>query len=431
MKSPIYNAAFLVDTLVHLLLCNTVFEKRVKRAAFWSCFGVLFVMEYCTFTLIVWPDIWTKLPVVFLFKVLVICLYKGSFFYRVSMNVLYLTIMVTMDNLVYGTVVAVSGHSLPMLLSNQHLSDFYTVLSHSIQFAVCVLIAKLFAKYKKQFKLPLWEWISVLLVTAFCVVQLYILASSIQNGNTETSLFPTQALLLLMMNVAVLLLLDRLASKQRIEKDNLVLQEQMRYSRQNLQAAADAYARQRSLTHDFDNHLLAIVQLLESGQSPQALAYAQTVAANVSRADVAVSTNNPIADAVLNQKYRRAKELGVQMQFLVSDLSSFPLSTDEMVTILANLLDNALEACVRDISQQKKSIRVKLLMEPSLATLSVQNTSLPVTITHEGEIVTTKLKKSEHGYGLKTCRKILQQCGFEFAAQYKDGWFQFTAIKAL
>lgn len=431
MSTLVYVAVFLVDTLVYLVLCNAIFEKRVKPAAFWVSFAVLFGIEYCTFTFIVWPSVWAKLPFVLLFKLLVICLYKGSFLYRVSMCGLYIVIMVAMDSLVYGTVVAVSGNSLKVLLSNEHLSGFYAVLSHCIQFAVCVLIAKLLSKYKKQFKLPLWEWFSVLVVTAFSVVQLYILASSIQIGNTKTSLFPMQATLLLMMNVAILLLLDKLASHQRMEKENLVLQEQMRHSRQNLQAATDAYTVQRSLTHDFDNHMLAIVQLLQQGQSEEALSYAQTMTANVSKADVAVSTNNPIADAVLNQKYRKAQELGVQVQFLVNDLSSFPLSTDEMVTVLANLMDNALEACVRDTSPQRKGIRVKLLMEPSLATLSVQNTSLPVMVSHAGEVSTTKEKKSEHGYGLKTCKKILQRCGFDFATQYKDGWFQFTAIKAL
>lgn len=33
------------------------------------------------------------------------------------------------------------------------------------------------------------------------------------------------------------------------------------------------------------------------------------------------------------------------MQFIINDLSAFPLSTDELVTALSNLLDNALEAC--------------------------------------------------------------------------------------
>lgn len=119
------------------------------------------------------------------------------------------------------------------------------------------------------------------------------------------------------------------------------------------------------------------------------------------------------------------------MLFLVSDLASFPLSTDEMVTVLSNLLENALEVCVQDGGAQKKSIRVKLLMEPVLATISVQNTSLPVVISHEGEVISTKEKQTEHGYGLKTCKKILLRSDFDFAVQYKNGWFQFTAIKAL
>lgn len=312
-------------------------------------------------------------------------------------------------------IMGVMAYSLPMV--------FLTVAT--------LFFVRVFRGWKNQIELPTSQWLSIFLFMVFTFFELYFASVLVHTNSTFMPLLPILGLVLVLMNVGLLLLLNKLTLSYKMKQENLSLQEQMRHNRLSMQAATESFEAQRSLTHDFEHHLLTIVQLLQSQQSEEALTYAQTMIAGVSKAEVAVSTNNPIADAVLNQKYRKAQEFGVQMQFLVSDLASFPLSTDEMVTVLANLLDNALEACLRDRGTQKKSIRVKLLMEPALATLSVQNTSMPVVISHKGEVATTKEKQSEHGYGLRTCKKILQRSGFEFAVQYKEGWFQFTAIKAL
>ena len=63
-----------------------------------------------------------------------------------------------------------------------------------------------------------------------------------------------------------------------------------------------------------------------------------------------ISANHPIIDVILNQKYQVAQEMGINMQVHVNDLSSLSLNSDELVVLLSNLFDNAIEACQRNIS---------------------------------------------------------------------------------
>ena len=73
---------------------------------------------------------------------------------------------------------------------------------------------------------------------------------------------------------------------------------------------------------------------------------------------LAVHSNNPVVDAILNQKYAQACELGIQVDFAINDLAEFPLSNKETVVVLSNLLDNAIEAC--KTQKGTRLIRVKI-----------------------------------------------------------------------
>ena len=111
------------------------------------------------------------------------------------------------------------------------------------------------------------------------------------------------------------------------------------------------------------------------------------------------------------------------MQFCINDLSSIQLSASELVVLLSNLLDNAIEACRR--VDAERLIRCTILENDGFF-LSIRNTSLPVRITEHG-IATTKVSASEHGYGLPSVCRILDALHAEYAYNYEDGWFQFTA----
>ena len=91
------------------------------------------------------------------------------------------------------------------------------------------------------------------------------------------------------------------------------------------------------------------------------------------------------------------------MQFCINDLSSIQLSASELVVLLSNLLDNAIEACRR--VDAERLIRCTILENDGFF-LSIRNTSLPVRITEHG-IATTKVSASEHGYGLPSVCRIL------------------------
>ena len=134
----------------------------------------------------------------------------------------------------------------------------------------------------------------------------------------------------------------------------------------------------------------------------------------------AIQTNNVIVDAILNSKYQEMKEKKIVFVFKMSDLSEIHIQDEDVVVILSNLLNNAIEACEQ--CEDKKEIKVKFEREDNAVVLSVKNTSTHKIIYKDREIQTTKEhEKEEHGVGIKNITDTITRYGGYFAIQNTEG----------
>jgi sensor histidine kinase regulating citrate/malate metabolism len=189
-----------------------------------------------------------------------------------------------------------------------------------------------------------------------------------------------------------------------------------------MEALGKAYANQRQLTHDFYMHLEVLGNLLSDRKSSDAMAYLQTLRTQQTTRALLVNSHHAVLDALLNQKASTAKQHGIDINFEVNNLSGLPLDPADITVILANLLDNALEAC--DVYAGEKKLEVKILLGSTFF-FSIRNTCNPVQIINQ-EIKSSKSNPSIHGFGLKNVKSLLQKYHGEYVMFYEGGWFQFT-----
>ena len=166
--------------------------------------------------------------------------------------------------------------------------------------------------------------------------------------------------------------------------------------------------------------------LLKAEHYEKATEYVKVLSQNLPENTHVVSTNHPILDTILNQKYTQAKLQNTSMRFTVNDLSSFPMKDEDVVTLLGNLLDNALEACRK--LPDSSYINVKILKKEGDFLLSVENSSLPVKISENNYVPTDKAEPRLHGFGLQNIAHIMQKYGYEYTLFYHDARFHFVSI---
>lgn len=224
-------------------------------------------------------------------------------------------------------------------------------------------------------------------------------------------------------NIAILYAIGLVQDSTERLKENALLSQQMEIQTDNIVALEKSYRDQRKATHEFKNQLQAISDLLTLGEIDEAKKYIQTIQGQQTTRIFCVNSHHPIIDAVLNHKYQTAKEYGIDVQVQVNDLSAISIETNQLVVLLSNLLDNAIEGCCRVAGE--RALYCSMVASDVLQ-LSVRNTSVPVKIWNN-TIATSKKSKINHGYGLSQVHSILNQLRAEYAFDYQDGWFTFVA----
>lgn len=115
-------------------------------------------------------------------------------------------------------------------------------------------------------------------------------------------------------------------------------------------------------------------------------------------------------NSVLSLKSRRAQELGIHMEIQVGHMDTGQLQNMELCSLLGNLLDNAIDACVPLVPLGEPVILVNLRTQGRLLALAVEN---PVARQPQantaGEYPTTKANPERHGLGLQSARRIARR----------------------
>ena len=266
-----------------------------------------------------------------------------------------------------------------------------------------------------------WTILTVLFPVASIIIVVTVFLNYQDSTDLSVGAFICSGILAVA-NIAVLYLIHIMEKRITEEKELMLLNQQMDIQSKSISALEKSYRAQRVATHEFNHHLQTIHDLLEQKELETLTGYVNQLQGIQTTQLLSVNTRHPIIDAVLNQKYQAAKELDIEIEFHVTDLSGISIDTTALVVLLSNLLDNAIEAC-QQLSGERM-INCTILANDELF-LSIKNPSAPVVI-NNGLIETTKSPKEEHGYGLIAVKHILSQLNAEYSIHYEDGYFQFA-----
>ena len=236
-------------------------------------------------------------------------------------------------------------------------------------------------------------------------------------------------MVLFAINIFAVVMLNYLDREQQLIQDNLVLRQNIKYQNDTVEAWANAYKDQRKLTHDFQNQLSVICGMAErEAPDSELLAFVQTVLKNSTSQSLVVKTGRLAADVLLSQKYHLARSKGILFSLQLDDLTHFGLKDEHLVVVLANLIDNAIEACEKIDNGKRKKMMLVMKVEEESSFLYIENTTaFPVKIL-DNQVVLPAKQSAEHGYGLKNATAILNSYKAVFAIVYKEeqGLFCFS-----
>ena len=163
----------------------------------------------------------------------------------------------------------------------------------------------------------------------------------------------------------------------------------------------------RRFRHDTKNLLLALASLIKEGKYNQATEYIDKMQETMETSKVKMfDTGNFIADALLESKAKTASQYGINMT-IEGNIPANKIEDVNLVILISNLLDNAIEAA-KQVEGEKK-IEIQSILKKSIWILSVKNSCVKDVVIRDNRIETTKDNKEAHGFGLSNIERVTQK----------------------
>ena len=194
---------------------------------------------------------------------------------------------------------------------------------------------------------------------------------------------------------------------------------QTEQSEKHLNEVRSIHKEMRGYKHDFHHHLQALKGQLEAGEVDRALVYIEQLDNQLMNVDTLLKTGNVSLDAILSAKIAQAKAENIAVTVKANVPDALTISDLELSIIIANLLDNAIEAC-RTVTGER-FIRIFISMKGTMLYFSMLNAA-GAKKKKTGSLFATH-KDGVHGFGLRRAEAILEEHGGWVKYNSEDGAF--------
>lgn len=171
----------------------------------------------------------------------------------------------------------------------------------------------------------------------------------------------------------------------------------------------------RTYAHDAKNHLSAIKNL---NTNPEIEIYISKMTERLEEYGKVCHSGNHTLDVIIDKYVTECDINDINFEFDIKNNNLSGIDSYDIVTILGNLLDNAVEAAEKSEVKQvnfetdfRNELSVIIVSNSCDISPKLDNTELPVT---------TKKNRRLHGFGLKSVRKTVKKYNGDIAFDYDN-----------
>lgn len=210
----------------------------------------------------------------------------------------------------------------------------------------------------------------------------------------------------------------------QITVDKRTLRYQSDLLERHCEEVQNMYRQTRGWRHDYHNHIQAMKAQLSMGQLEELESYLNELDADLTTVDTVVKTGNVMVDAILNSKLSLAnsRHILVEAKAIVPEKLDQSVSEVDLCLIIGNLMDNAMEACLKLENQEERFIRVYIDVLKGQLYIYVMNAVGERLRRIGGGYVSTK-SSGGHGFGLMRIDRVVNRYHGYLERQDEEGVF--------
>lgn len=247
------------------------------------------------------------------------------------------------------------------------------------------------------------EWITLLAVFAVTFfIGIAVLECAVKGTNIEIYMMASVSGLILI-NVLTYALMQRMNKENAERTKSMLLEIQLKENTESVHEIHRMYEEIQQIRHDTKHWITGSLALLKQKNFDEAEKYLEKlVDEKIGTLRDYVITDNDVINAIINSKLSEASKKGIEVRASVGteigETDTYGLSV-----AISNLLDNAIEGCMR--IQGKRKIYFEMFVDGEYLKVFIKNTYDKSGINLE----TRKANKKLHGLGLKSVANFTER----------------------
>ncbi len=266
------------------------------------------------------------------------------------------------------------------------------------------------------------------LLLSFPIFMIFLLFSYFGSSTTNVTLLVLLLLTACSIFLVQIRVLTSAAAITRFKESEKVVSLQLQMQRREYEDVCKKMEMGRAYRHDMRHHLLVLEGLAKQNDTDSMIEYIGNLNGQLTDIEKETYCENSTVNAVLASCIGQAKEAGCAVLAQIHLLGTIPFDEMDVCVVLANALENAVNACRKIHEAEKRYIRLSVeLLDQRKLVIAVENPcDRPLSFHADGFPIVPE--REGHGIGLKSIDAVTKKYNGMFRCECREGEFRFNAV---
>lgn len=423
MTFDTYTIIYLITNLFsiavnHRFMMAFFDKRRTKR---WICVSAYFLY----FFVISFVYLYVDIPFVMLFANLIL-VYLICLNYEASILKHVLSTLYTIAFCVFTEVIVIACTGLfqySLFDEGGYSNSLGAIAIPMVTYMEALLLynSKL-VKRNQKVNLSVWCASVMIPITTFVLFAFIVNSSDVAQSEVIVA-----AVLILMVNVVTFYLYDSLAASYLKLAESAVLEKERELYYNQCTMMQDSTNELRAFRHDLKNQLIGVSELMGAENYEEAKTLVSELSGKLNAKSLFSTTGNVPMDSIINYKLHNTGNEQVRVETEISVPAEINMGVSDCITILGNLLDNALFA-VYKVGEDKRYLKLKVVFDKGCLMIQCTNPYVTEVQYKDGKIVSAKKNQKEHGFGLKNIEAVVEKYSGCMEICHENGVFAVDVV---
>ncbi|MBQ4530946.1 MAG: GHKL domain-containing protein [Lachnospiraceae bacterium] len=419
------------STVWYVILCEIFTETFVGKSVR-KKWNYIWIVIWCILnygiTIILKKQLFLKSLIVILIGSIVLYLYfKQDYIKMLVLACLYQGCNFVVDYTVLNLMIKIFPTLIQQTLSETLIASMLGLVSQVIIFCFVMALRKFFLKeWGEVLSSKDWMYFSIFPFFTIISITLIVMNFEIIQNRKQGNVLLCIALGLVVMNLLVFYLIRGILEREKQIQEDKLFKARVENETKMYHSISENYDKQCKREHEYKNQLSCIVALTREGKIQELSRYIEKFDQEINNKINSIDTNNVIVNAILNSKYQETRRKNILFIVKINDLSELHIEDEDIVVILSNLLNNAIEACEQC---EKKYIKLKFIQNEKETIISVANSHNNNFRMQDGKYQTSKVVVGEkHGIGIENIKETVEKYKGDCVIRHNDKEFCFSIL---